>query len=135
MNQRLATKMRPGDTPRLEWLLGALGLALLAAAVSYLTYQGLSNPSKPGAVVVTVLDVRAVGGAHVVKFSVRNEGDENLSHLHLVARLSDGDREIEAAPAFIDYLPARSEQRGGVYLKHDPRRHTLRIDPAGYMEP
>jgi uncharacterized protein (TIGR02588 family) len=126
---------RSSDTPRLEWLLGMLGLALLVAAVCYLTYQGLTHPSKPGAVVVTVLDIHPVGDAHVVKFSVRNEGSENLSQLHLTARLSDGDKEIESAQAFIDYLPARSEQRGGVYLRHDPRRFTLRIDPAGYMEP
>lgn len=135
MNQRLASKLRSSDTPRLEWLLGILGLALLVAGISYLTYQGLTNPSKPGPVIVTVLEVQPVGGAHVVKFSVRNDGGENLSHLHLIARVSDGTREIESAQAFIDYLPARSEQRGGVYLRNDPRRHTLRIDPAGYMEP
>lgn len=135
MNKRLAAKARSSDTPRLEWLLGILGLALLVAGIGYLTYQGLTNASKPGAVVVTVLDVHPVGDAHVVKFIVRNEGHENLSHLHLTARLSEDDREIESAEAFIDYLPARSEQRGGVYLKNDPRRHTLHIDPAGYMEP
>lgn len=127
--------MRPTDTPRLEWLLGIVGLALLIAGVCYLTYQGLTNPSRPGAVVITVLDVQPVGEAHVVKFSVRNDGGENLSQLHLTARLSEGDREIESAPAFIDYLPAHSEQRGGVYLRHDPGRYSLRIDPAGYMEP
>jgi uncharacterized protein (TIGR02588 family) len=126
---------RPSDTPRLEWLLGMVGLALLVAAVCYLTYQGLTHPSKPGALMVTVLDIHPVGDAHVVKFSVRNEGSENLSQLHLTARLSDGDKEIESAQAFIDYLPARSEQRGGVYLRNDPRRFTVRIDPAGYMEP
>lgn len=126
---------RSTDEPRLEWILGILGLVLLVAGVGYLTYRGLTDPSKPGAVVVTVLDVQPVGGAHIVKFSVRNEGSENISQLHLTARLSDGDREIESAPAIIDYLPAHSEQRGGVYLRNDPRRHTLRIDPAGYMEP
>lgn len=126
---------RPRDTPRLEWLLGVVGLALLVAGVGYLAWQGLKSSSKPGALVVTVLDIHSVGDAHVVKFSVRNEGSENLSQLHLSARLSDGNREIEAAQAFIDYLPARSEQRGGVYLRNDPRRYTLRIDPAGYMEP
>jgi uncharacterized protein (TIGR02588 family) len=127
--------MNKSDTPPLEWLLGMLGLALLIAGVTYLTYQGLANSSKPGPVVVTVLEVHPVGGAHIVKFSVRNNGDQNLGQLHLIARLNDGDREIESAPALIDYLPARSEQRGGVYLRNDPRRHTLRIDPAGYMDP
>lgn len=126
---------RKSDTPRLEWLLGLLGLALLVAGVGYLAYQAIRNPARPGAVVVTVLDVHPAGDAYVAKFSVRNEGRENLSQLHLTARLSDGDKEIESAQAFIDYLPARSEQRGGVYLRHDPRRFTLRIDPEGYVEP
>lgn len=127
--------VRSSDTPRLEWLLGMLGLALLVAGVCYLAYLGFANPPKPGAVIVTVLDIQPVNDAHVVKFSVRNDGGENLSHLHLIARLSDGGREIESAQAFIDYLPARSEQRGGVYLRNDPRRYILQIDPAGYMEP
>lgn len=127
--------MRSSDTPRLEWLLGIVGLALLVAAVGYLAYQGITNPAKPGALVITVLDVHSVGDTHVVKFSVRNDGNENLSHLHLTAHLSDGEKEIESAQAFIDYLPARSEQRGGVYLRQDPHRYTLRIDPAGYTEP
>lgn len=135
MTNRQATKRRSSDTPRLEWLLGVVGFALLVAGTSYLTYRGLTNPPEPGAVVVTVLDVQPAGGLHIVKFSVRNEGSENLSHLYLAARLSDGDEEIESAQAFIDYLPAHSEQRGGVYLRNDPRQHTLRIYPAGYMEP
>lgn len=126
---------RKSDTPRLEWLLGMLGLALLIAGIGYLTHRGIDTPSKPGAVVTTVLDVRPVGSGHVVKFSVRNEGDENLTQLHLTARLFEGEKEIESAEAFVDYLPARSERRGGVYLRHDPSRFTLRIDPAGYMEP
>src|SRR5688572_8687678 len=108
MSKRLAAKMQSSDTPRLEWLLGIFGLALLVAGVSYLTYYGLTHPSKPGAVVVTVLDIHTVGEGHVVKFNVRNEGGENLSQLHLTARLSDGDREIESAQAVIDHLPAHS---------------------------
>lgn len=132
---RPATKRRASDTPRLEWLLGIFGLALLVAGVSYLTYRGITHPPEPGPVVVTVLDVHPAGGLHIVKFSVRNDGSENLSHLYLTARLSDGDTEIESAQAFIDYLPGHSEQRGGVYLRNDPRQHTLRIYPAGYMEP
>jgi uncharacterized protein (TIGR02588 family) len=111
------------------------GIALLLAGICYLAYRGLTNPPGPGAVVATVLDIQPAGDAYVVKFSVRNDGSENLSHLHLTARLSEGDREIESADASIDYLAAQSEQRGGVYLRNDPRRYVLRIDPAGYMEP
>ena len=135
MSKHPATKKQSSDTPRLELLLGIFGLVLLVAAVAYLGYQGLSNPASPGAVTVTVLDVHPAGDAYVVKFSAKNEGGENLSQLHLTARLSEGNEEIESAAALIDYLPAHAERGGGIYLRNDPRRYTLRIDPAGYVEP
>ena len=134
-NARLTEESRSSATPRLEWLLGICGLALLLAAICFLTYRGLTESDKPGAVVVRVTDVDEVGGAYVVRFHARNEGSKTLSQLHLNAHLSDGDEQVESAQALIDYLPGHSEQRGGVYLRHDPRRYRLRIEPAGYMEP
>jgi uncharacterized protein (TIGR02588 family) len=116
-------------------LLGAFGALLLAAGVSFLVYEGLTQGDQPGAVIVTVTGIRNVGSAHLVRFSVHNEGSETLSLLHLTARLTDGTSEIETAQAVIDYLPAHSEQKGGVYLRNDPNRYTLQIDAAGYMEP
>jgi uncharacterized protein (TIGR02588 family) len=130
-----ARKRRSSATPRLEWLLGIFGILLLASIVSLLVYEGLTHGDEPGAVVVTVTGIRDVGNVHLVKFSVRNEGSETLNQLHLTARLTDGNRQIESAQALIDYLPARSEQEGGVYLRNDPHRYALQIDPAGYMKP
>ena len=135
MTARLPTKLRSSATPRLEWLLGTFGLALLVSGVFFLVYRALTHPDEPGAVVATVTDVHDVGNTYVVRFNVRNYGSETLSHLHLTARLTDGNVQIESAPAFVDYLPAHSEQEGGVYLRNDPRGFTLQIDPAGYTKP
>ena len=135
MITHLASKLRSTATPRLEWLMGIFGLVLLGSGVIFLVYQGLTQPEAPGAVVVTVTDVHDVGSAHVVRFKVRNQGGETLSNLHITASLTDADVQIESAQALVDHLPGRSEQEGGVYLRHDPRRYTLRIDPAGYTKP
>ena len=130
-----ASNLRSSATPRLEWLLGTFGALVLASGVSFLVYQGLNHGNEPGAVVVSVTEIRNVGSAHLVRFRVRNEGSETLNHLHLTAYLKDGEVQIESAQAVIDYLPGRSEQEGGVYLRNDPHRHALQIDPAGFMKP
>ena len=130
-----APNLRSRATPRLEWLLGTFGALLLAGVVSFLVYEGVTHGDEPGAVVVRVTEIRNVGSAHLVRFSVRNFGNETLTHLHLTARLTDRAVEIESAQVVIDYLPAGSQQEGGVYLRNDPQRYALRIDPAGYMKP
>lgn len=111
------------------------GVLLLASGVSFLVYQALTHQDEPGAVSVTVSDIRNTGTAYLVRFAVHNNGGETLSHLHLTAHLRDGDVQVESAQVFIDYLPGRSKHEGGVYLKHDPGRYTLEIVPAGYMKP
>lgn len=134
--ERRTPKPRLSAAPRLERLLGALGIALVGSAVSFLGYQGLTQDDQPGAVVASVLDIREVGGMHLVRFAVHNTGRQTLSQVHLTARLLDGDaQQIESAQILIDYLPGRSRQEGGVYLQHDPGRYMLQISPAGYVNP
>jgi uncharacterized protein (TIGR02588 family) len=121
--------------PKLERILGAVGAALVIASAGFLTYRGLTDEARPGALVVTVTEIRDVGDQYVATFAVHNRGAETLSQLHMVARVMDGETELESAPAVIDYLPAHSTQKAGVYLRHDPRRYRLEITPGGYMEP
>ena len=126
---------RKGATHALEWLLGGVGAVMLFVGVVYLIRDGLSRSDRPGAVEAKVTDVVRAGDAFVVRFELHNAGDETLSNLHVTARLIEGDREIETASAVVDYLPARSTQRGGFYLRHDPERYELEIGPEGYQTP
>jgi uncharacterized protein (TIGR02588 family) len=126
---------RNSATPALEWLLGAIGAALLLAAVALLVRDGLNRTQRPGVVEARVLDVARAGTAFVVRFELRNSGDETLSNLRVTARLADGDSVIETASTTIDYLPAHSTHAGGFYLRHDPDRYTLAIAPEGYQVP
>lgn len=123
------------DTPRLEWLLGALGALLLTGAVSYLVHHGLTRDDGPGAIRANVLDIRAAGDAYVVRFTAQNEGDETLAQLHLTGRLMKDGKETETARATIDYLPGRSSKEAGFYFRNDPRRYELQIRPEGFATP
>jgi uncharacterized protein (TIGR02588 family) len=129
------TRAKKSATPALEWLLGGLGAAMLFSGVAFLVHQGLTSNGHPGAIVVKMIDVSPAGDAFVVRYEMHNSGDDTLSNLRVTARLRDGEKEIESSSTIIDYLPARSTQEGGFYLRRDPRLHTLEIAPEGYQSP
>ena len=135
MNVTKQKRKQEEKTPLIEWLLGAIGVALFAACVVYLTHEGLSNGEQPGAVTASVIEIVEAGDAHIVTFDIHNSGSQTLSNLQVSARLLDGNREVERASTMLDYLPGRSSQRGGFYLRNDPNRFRLEIVPEGYLEP
>jgi uncharacterized protein (TIGR02588 family) len=128
-------RQRTDETPVLEWLLGGVGVMLLAACVAFLVYEGVTDGEEPGPITATVVELISAGNSHVVTFNIRNGGTQTLSNLHMTARLFDGEREIESATTEIDYLPGRSSQAGGFYFKTDPRGLRVEIQPGGYQKP
>lgn len=122
-------------TPFLEWLLGGIGVLLLVSCVAFLVYEGLRGDEEPGVVLASIKEVVHLSDMHIVTFDVRNDGTQTLSNLQLTARVLDGTREIEQVTTTIDYLPGRSHQEGGFYLRHDPRRYSVEITPEGYQNP
>jgi uncharacterized protein (TIGR02588 family) len=126
---------RKGKTPLLEWVLGAVGALLLASGLAFLIHEGLTNDDGPGEVTAEVIEIAAAGDAFVVRYTLHNAGRETLTNLQMIARVWDGEREIETARALIDHLPGQSVQEGGFYLRNDPRRYRLDIRPEGYQSP
>ena len=123
------------QTPLLERVLGGIGLVLLIACVAFLVREGLSSDEHPGKLDATVKEILATADGHIVTFTLLNNGSQTLSNLRVSARLMSGEREVERADTVIDYLPGRSSQEGGFYLREDPRRYRLEIRPEGYQKP
>jgi uncharacterized protein (TIGR02588 family) len=128
-------RKREMRTPITEWVLGGIGIVLLAACIVFLVYEGLNNGEEPGRLGTAVMEIVAAGEHHVVTFRLHNSGSQTLSNLRVSARLLDGEREIERATTVIDYLPGRSSREGGFYFKHDPHDFKLEIAPEGYQKP
>jgi uncharacterized protein (TIGR02588 family) len=122
-------------TPFLEWLLGGVGVVLLLSCITFLIYEGITSDEQPGAITASVKEILSAGDAYVVTFELHNAGSQTLSNVHLTARLTDGEREVERVQTVIDYLPGRSQQEGGFYFKHDPKNLDVEITPEGYQKP
>jgi uncharacterized protein (TIGR02588 family) len=140
-SQRMTTKKKTPEpaqkakTPFLEWLLGGVGVVLLLSCITFLIYEGITSDEQPGAITASVKEILSAGDAYVVTFELHNAGSQTLSNVHLTARLTDGEREIERVQTVIDYLPGRSQQEGGFYFKHDPKNLDVEITPEGYQKP
>lgn len=113
-----------------------IGLALTLAVVGLLFHHALNDDDRPPAVTVTAERTVALpGGGYVVEFAARNRSrTATAAQLHVEGRLIAAGVS-ETAEATLDYVPARSVKRGGLYFTADPRQGRLDLRAIGYSEP
>lgn len=121
--------------PALEWVLGGLGGALLLTCIGFLIWHGVQGAYVPGEITIKVARTSSLGNQYLVEFEIHNAGTQTLAALNVTARVLDGEKELETAQTVIDYLPGRTNRKGGFYFRTDPRQHHLEIDPGGYQTP
>lgn len=126
MSKRRVTK---GDTPLLEWIVGALGAVIFAAILAVLISNGLGGDAPPS-VVARVERIVPVEGGYAVEISARNAGDTTAADVEIKAESGS-----ETRTARFDYLPPHSERRGGVFFEHDPRGGELQLRAEGWQAP
>jgi uncharacterized protein (TIGR02588 family) len=121
--------------PATEWVVAALGAALVAATIGYLVWLALSRDDTPPDVQVVAGRVHAVQNGYVVEFRAINAGGQAAAGLLVEGELTGPQGTVETAEATVDYLPPRSEREGGLIFREDPRRHELHLRAKGYVNP
>lgn len=121
--------------PLMEWIVGAIGLALAVAMIGIILYEGLFVAGRPPDLAVTVERVQPVGAGWLVSFSTRNQGGSTAAQVRVEGRLTRGDAEPEVAEATLDYVPAGSERKGGLFFRSDPTVGRLELHASGYADP
>jgi uncharacterized protein (TIGR02588 family) len=130
----VAERKDKAATPLLEWLVGGLGAVIFFGMLAVLIASGLSAGEDPPAIRVQVERVSAAEAGYVLEFSARNESDITAADIAVIAELRSGDY-VEEREAHFDYLPPRSERRGGFFFETDPRAGALELRAEGYNEP
>lgn len=118
------------ETPALEWVVGVLGALVFCVVLAVLVMSGLRGADAPPDIEARVERVTPVRGGYVIEFVAENSGDRTAAGVEIVAELGG-----ETAGAQFDYLPPRSERRGGVFLQRDPRAGGLTLRAQGYADP
>jgi uncharacterized protein (TIGR02588 family) len=132
-DDRAEASRRP--VPATEWVVAAIGAALVAATIGYLVFLALSRDEAPPDVQVVAGSVHALQNGYVVEFRAINAGAKAAAELLVEGELAGPDGPIETAEATIDYLPPRSEREGGLIFSRDPRKYELHLRARGYVDP
>lgn len=122
-------------TSPLEWVIAGLGGLLVAAALAYMVIFAISEPERPPAVTLSVTSVTTTPGGYLVSFRAANIGGGTAAGLQISGELREGGAVVETSQANIDYLPQRSERRGGLFFTRDPEDLALSLRAEGYSEP
>ena len=121
-----------GGRTAAEWVTLVASLVVLAAVVGAIVAQhGSKDPPAPVAVVDTV---RAVGDAHHVEVTVRNDGDDTAEDVQVLASL-EVDGETTDADQVIDFLAGDEEEQLVFVFADDPADGELTVEVSGFTVP
>lgn len=119
----------------LERSAAGVGLLLVLASLGFLFYEGIWGENSPPDIQVSASEITANGEDWLVAFAAANRGGETASAVRVVGELVQGGTVIERNEVTLDYVPADSEVRGGLYFTNDPQQGELRIRASGYQKP
>ena len=122
-------------TPFSEWMIAAAGLILVVCAVGATLYRALTEEKTPPRIEVKVDSFAPNGDGYLVKFSVKNTGNQPAAAVTIEGELKDGTESAETSSATLTYAPANSIRRGGLYFTKNPQQFALQIRATGYEEP
>jgi uncharacterized protein (TIGR02588 family) len=132
--QRAPIKGAP-TTSVSEWIVAISSAALVLALLGYLIYDGVRSPRTPPDVTIEVDSIQRAGPGYVVLFRARNSGRTTAAEVLVEGELEADSGKVERSETTIDYVPARGEQRGGLYFRRNPGDVRLRIRAHGYRDP
>lgn len=120
---------------RLAWVSSGLGLLLFLGSVGVLGYEGITRGSGPPVIAAVVEGVVPAGPRWLAHILVTNDGGKTGAKVQVEGQLMADGEAVETSVAEFDYVPAGSEQKGGLFFDRDPRAHALRLRVLGYVEP
>lgn len=118
-----------------EWILGGVSAVLVVAMIGFVLYRAVSATMAKPDLEVLVGQIEAVDGGYRVEFRAINRSDATAAGVKVEGQLRSGDRTIETSEVTLDYVPARSEKKGGLLFNHEPGQLQLQIEAKGYTNP
>lgn len=129
---------RPKKTPVWEWIIAAVGLILVVAALGTTLYRAVIEESTPPILEISVEAIVPTANGYLVNFSVKNNGNQTAAGLTVEGELktdAEGAESVETISATLAYAPANSRREGGLFFSKNPNEYRLEIRAKGYEKP
>lgn len=133
--QTPAKKSGSSEIPLLEWIIGAIGLVIVALAVGVLIYEAVAGDKSPPNVKLTVQSIEPMRHRFLVRVLAENEGGEPAARVAITAELRKESTVLETGETQFEFLPSHSSREAGVFFTQDPRQGEIHLRARGYEEP
>lgn len=121
--------------PAWEWGVALLGLALILGAIGFLAYQVVADGDSPPDILIRADAILPVTSGYLVQIRAVNQGGSTAAELRIEGTLRGESGRVETSETVIDYVPAHSYRKGGLFFTQDPQQFTLQLRAKGYAEP
>ena len=115
--------------------MGGAGFLIVAAVLGFFLYAGLSEKRPMPDLQLSVDSVLQTGNGYIARVTARNEGGLTAEGVIVEGELRSGPELVERSQTVIEFLPAHSKKRAGLFFTRDPRQFELKVRPHGYEEP
>ena len=122
------------ESPLIEWVVSGIGLILVGATVGYMLFAAFTKDHSPPDIQVDLISVVPLRQGYLAQFRATNHGDQSASGVQITGVHGEGPG-AEESEAMIDFLPAQSEKRGGLFFSREPSPASLSMRASGYQEP
>ncbi|MDQ3088505.1 MAG: TIGR02588 family protein [Acidobacteriota bacterium] len=126
---------RQKETPVWEWIIAAVGLILVVAALGTTLYRAVTEESTPPILEISVKAIVPTSNGYLVEFRVKNTGNQTAAALTIEGELKRGAESVETSTASLAYAPANSQREGGLFFTKNPNEFELNIRALGYEKP
>lgn len=113
-----------------------VGVTLLAASIGTLLFDAFTGKDTPPDIVLHIEKVQPQpSGNFVVLFRAENNGGSTAADVSVKGEIQDAGGNRETSEATLDYVPAHSNRRGGLFFDSDPRQARLELRATSFQEP
>ncbi len=119
----------------MEWIVAVIGLILVVGTIGFMMYKAFTSEDTPPNFTTEIERIDAVNSGYIVLFSLINAGEQTASGVNVEGELKNGGESVETSSMTFDYAPSKSETKGGLFFKNDPKKFQIEIRAKGYAEP
>src|SRR5688500_7742513 len=128
-------KQRHAEHSVWKWIDATAGLTLVTFALGTTAYRAITEESTPPILEISVDSIVPTADGYLVKFRVKNTGNQTAAALTIEGSLKLGEESVETSTTTLNYAPANSQREGGLFFTKPPQEFDLQIRPLGYGKP
>lgn len=118
------------NIPTAEWAVAGIGLVLVCLCLGFLLCKAFFVDDGVPKISCVVEQIVPQDGGALVLAKVSNSGGETVTRLQIGAKSGEEEQSVE-----IDFLPARSSRKFGMFFSHIPKDGSVQFTPGSYQEP